>query len=600
MFKKIFSFISGHKILTGIIIIIVIAGGYFGIASTGSKKAATKYVVSTVTKGDLITTVSATGQVDSSNEIKVTSSASGEVTYVGATVGQDVKEGDLLMKIDDTDAQRSLREAQANLDLAQLALEQEQEPVDQLTLLQAQNALTTSQQTKQTSQDDLSKSYDDGFTQVSNSFLDLPSVMTGLNSVLFGNDFSKVQQNSDYYASRVKSYNSAATQYETDAYNKYQAAYAAYSKNFSDYKATSRYSSTDTIDSLLSETYDTAKTVSEAVKSANNLIQFYEDQMTSQGLTYNTMADTQLSTLDGYTSKVNTDLSSLLSSEQTIANDKQAIINADADIQEKQVSLQETQAGPTALDLKTKEVAVEQAKNSLLAAQETLNNYYIYAPFSGTVAEIDVNQGDTVSSGASLITFISKGRIAAVSLNEIDVPKIKVGDDVSLTFDAVSDVTLTGKVSQIDTIGTVSSGVVYYDTQISFDDASGKINPGMSVSASIISDAKKDVLMVSNSAVKSSNGSYYVQVPATNVASTSLDDSKGVSLAGGITSKTVEIGSANDTDTEITSGLNENDQVITSTVTGTTASSSKTSTSSSSSLTRSVTGTTRGFGGGGF
>ena len=179
------------------------------------------------------------------------------------------------------------------------------------------------------------------------------------------------------------------------------------------------------------------------------------------------------------------------------------------------------------------------------------------------------------------------------------IPKIKVGDDVSLTFDAVSDVTLTGKVSQIDTIGTVSSGVVYYDTQISFDDASGKINPGMSVSASIISDAKKDVLMVLNSAVKSSNGSYYVQVPATNVASTSLDDSKGVSLAGGITSKTVEIGSANDTDTEITSGLNENDQVITSTVTGTTAS-SKTSTSSSSSLTRSVTGTTRGFGGGGF
>jgi hypothetical protein len=70
-------------------------------------------------------------------------------------------------------------------------------------------------------------------------------------------------------------------------------------------------------------------------------------------------------------------------------------------------------------------------------------------------------------------------------------------------------------------------------------------------------------------------------MPKKSVDSSSLNNSKGVTLEGGITQKTVEIGTSNDSYTEITNGLNENDQVISSTLTA--AASAKTSTSSSSS-----------------
>lgn len=586
--------------IAGIIIIAVVFSGYFGIKAMTGKKTETKYVVSTAAKGNLITTVSATGQVATSNEVSMTSKASGTITYVGATSGEDVAAGKLLFKIDDTDARQAVKDAQASLDLAELSLEKLQEPVDELTLLQAEDALTSAQQSKQTATDNLSKSYDDGFTDVANAFLDLPSVMTGLNNVLFGNDFSKVQDNENYYASSVKSYDDAATKYQTDAYNKYQAARTAYNKAFSDYKAASRYSSTDTIEALISETYDTTKTISEAVKSANNLIQFYEDKLTEHGITYNSTADTHLSSLNGYTSKTNNHLSTLLSQEQTIANYKQAITDAARSITEKELSLENTKEGATEIELKTQQLAVEQKKNALADAQSALDDYYVYAPFAGTVASVDVKKGDTASSGTALATFISKGRLVKVSLNEIDVPNVKVGDDATLTFDALSDVSLVGKVSEIDTVGTVSSGVVYYDAEISFDDTTGQVNPGMSASASIITESKEDALLVPNAAVKSaSDGTYYVEVPSTSVATASLNNSKGVALKSSITKKTVTIGSANDTSTEITSGLSEGEQLIVSTVSGSAASSStKSSTKTTTTKTTTSTLTGGGMGGG--
>jgi len=155
-----------------------------------------------------------------------------------------------------------------------------------------------------------------------------------------------------------------------------------------------------------------------------------------------------------------------------------------------------------------------------------------------------------------------------------------------------------------DTVGTVSSGVVYYDAEISFDDATGQVNPGMSASASIITESKEDVLLVPNAAVKSaSDGTYYVEVPSTSVAIASLNNSKGVALSGAVVKKTVTIGSANDTSTEITSGLSEGDQIITSTVSGsTTSSSTKSSTSSAKTTTTSTLtgGGMEGGPGGGF
>lgn len=581
IFKKIANFVLSHKIISISLVIAIIIGGWYGYNILHKKQNSVKYVVAAVTKGTLISSVSGTGQVSTSNEVTINSKVSGEITYIGVSAGKDAENGQLLLKIDPTDAEQSVRDAQANYDLAVLSFNELKEPADELTLMQAEDALTAAQNSKTNTESSLSKAYEDSFNSVSNAFLDLPDIMSGLYDVIYGHAYNNYQGNVDFYTGGEYDYTQKANSYKQDVFTKYESARLAYDKNLEDYKKTNRYSSTAEIESLISETYETTKLIAEAVKSTNNLIQFYKDYMVQKKLSYSATVTTHLTTLNGYTSKTNSLLTTLLSNKQTIQTNKDSLVTAERTITEKQISLNKVKAGATEIELKSQELAVEQKYNALLTAKENLTDCYIKAPFSGTVAKVSVSQGNSVSSGASLITFISKGKIVNVSLNEVDITKVKVGDSVTLTFDAISDLTLTGKVAEVDTVGTVSSGVVSYNVKISFDDETDQVKPGMTASASIITEAKMDVLLVPNSAVKSSGDAYFVEVPEKSVSQDLLNNTKGINLSGALQKKTVEIGSANDSYTEITSGLSENDQVISSTVK--TSSSSKSSTTSSSS-----------------
>ncbi|MDP1629176.1 MAG: efflux RND transporter periplasmic adaptor subunit, partial [bacterium] len=109
--------------------------------------------------------------------------------------------------------------------------------------------------------------------------------------------------------------------------------------------------------------------------------------------------------------------------------------------------------------------------------------------------------------------------------------------------------------AEIDTIGTVTQGVVNYNVKISFDTQDERVKPGMSVSAAVITDIKQNVLLVSNSAIKSSGSGQYVEVLVNNAPQ----------------SRSVETGLSNDTMSEIISGLEEGEKVVTQTITGNTS-----------------------------
>lgn len=533
--QKILKIISKYKIISVIIIAAILFGGYFGYQKIKNKNAAVRYVTAAAEKGTIITSVSGSGQISASNQTDVKSKVSGDAIYVGVKNGQEVKTGTLLVQLDDSDAKKTVRDAEANLESAKLSLEKLEGPEGLAVPRNKQNA-----------QDDLKKAYDDEFNTVANAFIDLPTVMTGLQNVLFGYDFTQSQWNIDFYADAVRTYDEKVSQYRDDAYTKYQAARTAYNQNFQTYKSTDRYSSTDVIEALTSQTYETTKIIADAIKSANNLIQFYKDKLTERNLTPRTLADTHLTNLNTYMGKANTHLVNLLSAQNTIKDDKDAILNAD-------------------LDIKSQELSIQQKENALLDAKEKLADYFIYAPFGGVITEVSVKKGDSVSGSTVLAVLLAKQRIAEISLNEVDVAKVKVGQKVNLTFDAVSDLTISGEVEEIDTIGAVTQGVVTYGVKIIFDTQDERVKPGMSVSTAIITDVRQDVIVVSSSAVKVSGTIQYVEV-----------------LNGDtIQNQSVETGLSNDTMTEIISGLNEGDKVVTQTISAGTA---KTQTQQNSSL----------------
>ncbi len=223
----------------------------------------------------------------------------------------------------------------------------------------------------------------------------------------------------------------------------------------------------------------------------------------------------------------------------------------------------------------------------------------VKAPCAGRVWAVNVSAGDNVStsgggdssasasadsaassaasnSSSSAPVVIAKGgKIGAqLAINEVDIPSVKLGQDAELTFDAVPDLTLTGKVDEIDRDGTVNQGVVTYNVWVTLAGTDKRLKTGMSAAATIVTAVARDVLLVPNSSIKTGNQGTYVQVMAAGSATPS--------------DVAVEAGLAGSSQTVIKSGLKAGDVVVTKT---TTASSSSSSGNSSS---------RGGSGGGGF
>jgi len=554
MISRLFKAILKHKRITVIVLILIVIGGYFTYHNLTKSKNAVRYVTAAVEKGTVVVSSSGSGQVSVLNQVDIKPKVSGQVTSVNVTNGQEVKVGTLLVQIDASDAQKTVRDAEISLENAKIALDQ-------------------ANKSKEGSENDLKKTYEDGFNAIDDTFSDLPTIMAGLQNILFGDDLgSSGSWNLDtlmYYAVPYDLNSSISIESGNNVYyNSYHEAKKIYEENLNDYKSTSRSSDNKAIGSLIDETYDTNKSFSEALKNAYNLLQSYKKNPNANSIT-----DTYISELNTYMSENNTHLTALLS----IKNAIQAATGTDNS------------------GIRSKELSLEQKENDLADAKEKLTDYSIRAPFDGVIAKIDIKKGDSISSADTIATLITNQKIAEISLNEIDAAEVKVGQKATLTFDALLDLSITGKVSEIDIIGTVSQGVVSYNVKIVLDTQNENVKPGMSVTADIITDIKQDVLVAPNNAIKSQGNSKYVElVENSGNAKQQLlsNNNSGITLPILPKQQSVETGLSDDSYTEIVSGLKEGDIVVTSTINP-----GQTQTSSQSQNSFRIPGVTTGGGG---
>lgn len=222
-------------------------------------------------------------------------------------------------------------------------------------------------------------------------------------------------------------------------------------------------------------------------------------------------------------------------------------------------------------------------QNAIIQAQTSLSSSWlsyqqssatIVAPISGTITGLSLQPGTVITAQTNSSGGSSSQRIASVktdapptvslNLTQIDAPKVKAGNKATLTFDALPDKTFTGEVVSVDTIGSVSSGVTTYPAIIKLDSIIEGLLPNMSATASIITQTKDNVLLVTTTAIQTQDGSHTLRFMKNKQ----------------VTSIPVEIGIANDTQTEIVSGINEGDTVVTSVINETTSKNSTQSTSS--------------------
>jgi len=595
MLNKILHFIVSHKIISIIVAVVIIGGGYSWYNASQSGTTVTKYVVQKATTGTIVASVSGSGQMQAETTIAVKPQVTETVTGISVKVGDHVTPGQLLVTLDTTNEARSLTQAKLSLQSAQLSLAKLTEAAATTTLLQDENAVTQAQQNVVSASSTQSKDYQSGFDSVSNAFVDFQTVTAGLKSFVTGNDISKAQNDPDAYVNLMPNYlTAAALPYRDAVLADYTAATAAYQQNLVDYHAASRSSDPATVDALFSETYHTAQAISESVKSIKDLLNYIiNNYPTGSGSQLPTITNTFQTNMNTYTTAVGGDISSLASTVSTISNDKTSFTNAGFSLEQASSSLTTLLAGPDPLDIQSSQLSVQQQELSLQTAQNNLNDCYIRSPIDGIVSAIGSVIGEDVPSPA--VTIVGQTQVAQVTLNEIDAAKVKVGDKATMTFDAISNLSVAGQVVELDPVGTVSQGVVDYNAQVALAEANNQVKPGMSVTANIVTQADQDVIAVPNAAITTQGGSSYVLEPASPLTDTEIASSSagGIMLSAAPQLVPVTVGLSNDTETEITSGVQAGDQIIVQTVKSTTAT---TGSSGASSLNA---GAFRALGGGG-
>jgi len=565
-------YVRVHKIISGIVIVVVVGGGYYWYRSANVAPTITKYVVEDATDGAVVASVSGTGQVQAGTTITVTPKVSEAVTAIPVTVGERVSAGEVLVRLDPTNEQRAREQAQLALEQAQLSA-QVTDQVATTTLLQQQDAVTTGKQSVLNASTTLTQDYQTGFNNLGSEFVNLQTVMTGLQDFMVGNDINKEQSDPDAFVSLIPEYlRSGAVTYVTALQTQYAAATTAYQQTLIDYHAASAASSPQTLDALFAETNNTANSISATVKDGKDFFSYIVNSYPSSGSVQPLPAVTTTlqNNFSTYTTTMSSQLSGIQSTITGIATDRNNIINAENSLTQASETLMETLAGPTQTTLLGQQISVQTAQNNLQTAEQNLAYTSVTAPISGVVSAISATIGETAGSNA--VTIVGDGQVAQVTLNEIDAAKVALGDPATLTFDALPNLSLAGKVVEIDPVGTVSQGVVSYNVQVGFSQPANtsntmQVKPGMSVTANIVTQADQNVIAVPNAAIVTSGGSSYILEPATPVSAADL----AVSASGGIVIAStkevpVTVALTNDTMSEISSGVTAGDQIIVQTI----------------------------------
>jgi len=558
-FGGIKNIIFKHKIISAIIILCLAGGGYWWYRSSTNTSGVTRYVLAAAANGTIISSVSGTGQVSALDQVDISPEVSGKIVYINIPKDTEVKAGTLMAQIDSRDAQKAVQGAENDLASAQLS----------------------SQDINGTAKDALDTSYGNGLDTLTTTFNDLTSMRTNLDSMFLQSSYKGDDSDINYYLGFVRFYDNNTTDltfWTADAKKKYADIQTQLDALQETIWSLSKNSQASQIENAVNGSYDSTETFLDLIRQTSNLVQIYQKITVSKSLTTPIAAAT--------TTTESTQLSNSLS---LLIKDTAALSSTKSDIAAKKETFSKV-----GVDTQSQNLSIQQYENALADAKDNLAKYYIYAPIDGIISASDstVKTGDTVSSGAVLGSIVTKKEIIETSFNEVDIVKIKLGQKVTITFDALPDLTATGSVIDVDTVGTVSQGVVSYGAKIALDITDSQIKPGMSGSVNVITDTRQNVLTVPNSAVKSKNNSYHVLVLSQKQDLTSPMANQGFISEAAPTQKTVQIGVADDTNTEITSGLSEGDQVVVRTISGT-ATAAATSGSSASRTAGGAAGATR-------
>lgn len=162
---------------------------------------------------------------------------------------------------------------------------------------------------------------------------------------------------------------------------------------------------------------------------------------------------------------------------------------AQAQIESARASLDALKGGASTRQLDAARADVAAARAALEQARAAMEATELTAPFDGSVIEVFVNEFENLSPAQPvlLLADLTTLQLQTSDLNEVDVARVKEGNAVQISFDALPDQTLTGRVVRIAQKASAGAGV-YFTVIIALDELPAELRWGMSAFAIIRTD----------------------------------------------------------------------------------------------------------------
>ncbi len=142
---------------------------------------------------------------------------------------------------------------------------------------------------------------------------------------------------------------------------------------------------------------------------------------------------------------------------------------------------------PAAEDIAAAEANVKASQAARDLAAEQLSRAKLLAPFAGNVASLDLKVGEQVAIGAPVVRLAdyANWQVETTDLTEINVVNVKEGDPATVTFDAIPELELTGKVASIKGFGDNKQGDIVYTLVIKLDKQDERLRWNMTAKVSL-------------------------------------------------------------------------------------------------------------------
>lgn len=563
----------------GILVVIgVLVAGFFLFNRDQPSGVRLNYALARPQRSPISATVNASGAIQPQQVIDLTFASSGLISEVLVQVGDQVAAGQVLARLDTRDLELRVDQAAAQLAQAQASLDRLRAGPSAAEVAAAEAQLAQAQaQLRQTTGNVTEQDLAAARAQVEQARANLERVLGGPKASEIAQAQAQVDQAAAALQAQRDSLSAAKTRAESQllqAANTLRDRQAEYSRIYNENREReqqlARFGQ-----SLPQSALDTEAAALRAVENAEEQMrqaQVAYEQARQAEITGIAQAEAQLRSAQANLDRIlaGADPDQVAAARAQVAQaeanlnkllgDQRAgsLAAANAAVASAQANLQRITAPPSEADLASAEAQVASARASLSQAQLALERATLTAPIAGVVAEVNLEVGEFYNAARPAVVLADlSGYYVDVTVDEIDVAQIAVGQPVILVLDALPNLDLRGTVARINPLSIVQSGVTAYTVRIVTDDPPASVRPGMSASADIIVAEKSEALVVPRRAIRAESGQFFVDV-TTDPALCSLDIAQRP-LQPPLQAVAVQTGLSNEQIIEISSGnIDEN------------------------------------------